>query len=847
MKNIFSGITKRTMKQNKVRTLVTIIGVILSAAMITAVTTFGLSFQSFLVDYTIERDGRWHVLFNGLSKDKAEQLCQDEKVKEAAVCTQLGYAKFPPVMENSPGMPYLYIRSLSEEAVKTIPTKLAEGRMPKNDSEILVPETLLANEDEESRTKIGDVYTLEIGDRSVNGNRITVQSMIGYDEREQEVFTPRQTKQVTVVGVYSEWQDVNMGGDAYDVLTGPVQNEDEALYQDVFITLKDPEQVYEFTDQYTLEEGEGYVYHSSLLRWMGIDDNSNLGTILKGFAVVLIIVIMVGSISLIYNAFSISLRERTAQFGLLSSVGATKKQLRKSLRYEALSVSAIGIPIGILAGTGGIGVTLFFIGKDISNWIYGETCEIPLKISVSSIVIAAVIAFVTVLISVWIPSRRIRKISPMEALRATADIKIRPKEVRTGKWAYRLFGLEGMLAQKNYKRDRKKYRTTVLSLTVSIILFTTAALFQMYLLGTGAFVLKMPKYQISYTMSRENTDEDEKKADKVFAGNSGIGKMEKYLAASINIYTEKEGELYLDAYFLPDETFLDFAKKMGVNGEKYLETDRLAAILVNTVSSYNAKTQRYEKTKILEEEEGKDISIGMGEFEGEEYVFQEQAKILAWDVTDKMPSWAQSNTYSPMFLLPRSMERIFEEKTSIKPLLKYDIKSNDYKTVYRQLEEDLKMAGLAKKGQLSNQAKEYEDDKGIMTAINVLTYGFIILISVIAVANVFNTVSTNLLLRRKEFAMLRSVGMPQKNFRKMMCYECLIYGLRSVFYGVAGTLLISAALYKILLEGVDAPFLMPWKYLAIAVMGTFLVVALTMFYCMRKIKNSNIIDELKMS
>ena len=133
--------------------------------------------------------------------------------------------------------------------------------MPKNDSEILVPETLLANEDEESRTKIGDVYTLEIGDRSVNGNRITVQSMIGYDEREQEVFTPRQTKQVTVVGVYSEWQDVNMGGDAYDVLTGPVQNEDEALYQDVFITLKDPEQVYEFTDQYTLEEGEGYVYH----------------------------------------------------------------------------------------------------------------------------------------------------------------------------------------------------------------------------------------------------------------------------------------------------------------------------------------------------------------------------------------------------------------------------------------------------------------------------------------------------------------------------------------------------------------------------------------------------------
>ena len=849
MRNIFSSITKRTMKQNKVRTLVTIIGVILSTAMVAAVTTFGLSFQSFLLDYTIERDGNWHVLANGLTQEKAEQMCSDEAVKEVAVCTQMGYAKFPPVMENSPDMPYLYVRSLSEEAIKNIPTKLSEGRMPKNDSEIIVPVSLLANENEDEKTQIGDVYTLKIGDRSMDGYQLNAQDpYLGVGSDEEETFTVRETKQVTVVGIYTQWQDINFAGPSYDVLAGPGKSYDKSLYQDVFFTLKDPQNVYDFAEKYQLtESGENYTYHSSLLRWMGIADNDNLQTVIGGFAAVLIIVIMVGSISLIYNAFSISLRERTAQFGLLSSVGATKKQLRRSLRYEAFSVSVIGIPLGILAGIGGIAVTLAFIGEDISTWIYGEACKIPVKVSVGSIAVAAAVAFVTVFISVWLPSRRIKKISPMEALRATADIRIQPKEVKTGRLLYKFFGLEGMLAQKNYKRDRKKYRTTVFSLTISIILFTTATLFQMYLLGTGAFILQMPEYQISYVMSGEWTSKTEEKVERVLKANKKIDKVEKYLATSTEVYTEEEGDLFTNVYFLPKETFLDFARKAGIDGQKYTDTEKITGILVNTVRNFNVDTERYEKEEILKGQEGKELSIGFGDYDKDEFEFQEKGTVLVGDTTDEIPSWADAETSNPTLIFPQSMEKAYVEMMDLGTVLRYDIKSEDYKTVYSQLEDEFTQNGLIEEGDLINQTQSYEDDKGIMTAIRVLTYGFIALISVIAVANVFNTISTNLFLRRKEFAMLRSVGMPQKNFARMMRYECLIYGLRSVLYGVAGTILISAALYKVVLQGVDAQFLMPWKYLALAVAGTILVVALTMLYCMQKIKKSNIIDELKMS
>ena len=103
------------------------------------------------------------------------------------------------------------------------------------------------------------------------------------------------------------------------------------------------------------------------------------------------------------------------------------------------------------------------------------------------------------------------------------------------------------------------------------------------------------------------------------------------------------------------------------------------------------------------------------------------------------------------------------------------------------------------------------------------------------------------MLRRKEFAMLRSMGMPPKGFRKMMNYECLIYGIRSMVYGFVLTMLISLALYRTLGAGADVEFLIPWGYLSVSAAGVFGVVFMTMLYTMHVIRRNNIVEELKMN
>ncbi len=198
--NIFSRITAKTMRANRVRTIVTIIGVILSTSMITAVATFGTSFQRFLLDYSIAMYGNWHVAVSGTDKDSADKLAEDQDVAKAARLKVMGYARFEPVLD-SPSMPYLYVRALSEEALEMLPALMKEGRLPKKDNEIAVPSYLLANETQGQETKIGDTFTLELGERTLNGERLGQNNCyMNGDSGDMETFTPKASRASTTDG-----------------------------------------------------------------------------------------------------------------------------------------------------------------------------------------------------------------------------------------------------------------------------------------------------------------------------------------------------------------------------------------------------------------------------------------------------------------------------------------------------------------------------------------------------------------------------------------------------------------------------------------------------------------------
>ncbi|XCP84438.1 ABC transporter permease [Roseburia hominis] len=868
--NIFSKITARTMKLSRTRTIVTIIGVILSTAMITAVATFGTSFQKFLVDFSISRDGDWYVATKQIAGKRADELESREEVQSAAEVKILGFALFEPAREASPEMPYLYVRSLSEQGLAMLPVDLEAGRMPENGEEIVIPSFLQANLKQEERLQIGDALTLELGERSLNGERLG-QDMeyVGEGSEEgTETFTPNTTKTFQVVGIYNSWTDVSYWGAGYDVLAGPT--EEETGYVDLFLKLKTPRKVYDFVEENLNNPGDVYMYNSSLLRWLGVADNDNLSTVLGGLLAILVGVIMAGSITLIYNAFSISLRERTVQFGLLASIGATKKQLRSSMRYEAFFVSAVGIPLGILSGVGGIGVTLHYIGSALTNWVQGTKKGIPLYVPWWSVLAAAFIAFVTVMISVWIPSRRIRKISPMDAIRANQDIRIRTKEIKTGAWVQRLFGMEGMMAQKNYKRDRRKYRATVVSLTMSIVLFTTAALFNTYLVATGAFVLTAPEIDLEYVIY-DDVKGNEGKADEVIRQVDDVTSVYKYYIASfeilipeewtesetLSVYTQsvdsvEEGmvPVMTTAIILEDSDFEKFAKEQGVNVRAYDSAEHLPFLYLDQGKVFNTETERYEKTSIFPVKPEGALDSGVIDFgeEGDHSEFVKGQPVELRDAVTSLPETMAGYEGRVLILTKKSLfdkfEDVFEE---INVNAKYSIQCENAAETFSKLEKKLNESGLEEAGYLENLTEQYETDKNTMAAVKVLTYGFIVLISLIAVANVFNTISTNLMLRRKEFAMMRSMGMSPKGFRRMMNYECLIYGVRAIIYGVVFTILISLGIRQSIGAGADVEFLIPWGYLAVAVVGVFVVVFLTMLYTMRVIKKNNIVEELKMN
>ena len=857
--NIFARITARTMKENKTRTIVTIIGVILSTAMITAVVTLGGTFQNFFIEYTKEQDGSWHVAGLSLPVKEAEKAEKQEEVVNSTKVAEIGYARYEHLL--SPMMPYLYVQSFSENTRSMLPVALKEGKFPEKQNEVIIPDYLNANLEEGNQILIGDTLPLELGEREYKGERLSqINSYMGTETKAEESFVPKEKREFTVVGIYDYSSLVtSVGAPGYEVYAGP--GNETGSYTDLYVELKDIKKTYDF--QKEVFGGYGSVTHESLLRWYGVVDNDRFSTVYTGLLLILTAVIMTGSVLLIYNAFSISLRERSTQFGLLSSLGATKKQLRQSMRYEAFMVSLIGIPLGVLSGIAGIGITLHFIEEGLSQWLYGESKEIPLVVNAGAVLLSVMIAFFTVFISVWIPSKRIKRLSPMEAIRASEDIKIRPGEVKTGGWVFKIFGLPGMMADKNYKRDRKKYRTTIVSLSISILLFTTAALFQIYLIETGSFVMDVPAADVECVLYEP--DKDGEKTDKILEKTEGIEEIFSYekLYLMMQVPSEILGSVFegrevmtdenytvisAETVILPNEVFEEMAKKEGISLSAYKNTEVPRFLYTENEHTYNSSTQRYETQDYFLENGEKRAELGWITTSGkaEKEIFEPQGEIILGDAVEKLPEkMGIRNTDFALFMSESMYQDFSEYFLRTDPIKTYNIKCENPGVVSETLEKELKEQGIQSENVTDLHAL-YQQDRNTMMAVQILTYGFIILISLIAVANVFNTISTNFMLRRKEFAMLRSMGMSPKGFNRMLYYECLIYGSKSVLYGIILTVMVSYVICKVIGIGADAGFVIPWGALIIAIAGVFLVVFASMIYAMCRIRKNNIVEELKM-
>lgn len=884
--NIFRRVALQSMRRNRTRTIVTIIGVLLSTAMFTAVTTFGATLLFHLREVAAHNSGTYYVNLNALSADTLAELREDEVVSSLTAAEVLGYA---PVDSKNENKPFLYIQGIEENYSTLCPVHLLSGRLPETDSELLIPEHLRMNG--HVLWEIGDTVTLTLGERSSTGYRLWQHT--AYYPAEPEEFIERETLEYTIVGIYERPDHEELSAPGFMALTAASGDSPTGLY-DVYAQTTDysNEMLYNLLDRYD-HEGGGSLNWDYLMT-LGNFKYSNYGTLIVNFAIIFILLILIGSVSMIYSAFSISVSERTKQFGLLSSIGATRKQLRRTVFYEAGTVILTGVPLGLLAGCGGMGTTFALLGNRLSS-LFGDGLPLRYHVSPFSLAAAAGIAAVTVLISAIVPAKRATRISAIEAIRQTRDVT--PiRRGTSGRLAYRLFGLPGMLSQKYFRHSRKKYRATIFSLAMSVLLFVSAGTYVMYLTESLDVSSTVGNYDLSYGSS-DVTMEDYarllpslRQADgikRVFAATSGTCSPmlapEQYDAQYANAVAggfldpeaATEGLLTgmpLSIECVDDDTFNELLAQCGLTRADYeahpgallynhinYETthivDREKGEFVRVVYDGAFFSPGLDTLPILRAEEIEDCAYSELRYADGAYVLEcySESSDRIWDVPAEAVSLpilacideALTSPGQPTLYLPASASSAYSTYLDLPTHIYCTVKNTEkaLTSVTRILQED----GIAMERDHIFDAKAYDrEQRNILTVVQVFSYGFISLISLICVANVFNTISTNVGLRRRDFAMLRSVGLTRGGLNRMVCFECLLYGARALAFGLPLSLPVTLWLYRSVgAVYYNTRFQPSWPSVFIASGSVFLVVFISMMYAMRKVKRDNPVDALK--
>lgn len=902
--NIFRKITWSTMRKNKVRTTVTIVGVILSAAMFTAVTTFCTSLLGFLErTYTYE-DGNYHVGLQDVDASMVEELREDERTQLLLSAMTLGYAEEGSINEDKP---YLYVLAADEAFLKNMPVHIIEGDIPRRSGELILPEHLSYNGG--VKYSLGDTLRLSLGSRESEGFALT-QSNPYIPDGEEIVDTKEDV--FTVVGFYERPDFEPFSAPGYTALTWYDGIISQGENYDVYVKIKQAgRNLNPYLADHSIDT-MNYELNGSVLQFSGVMRYNNIKAMIYFLVIAFLLLIFIGSVSLIYSAFSISVSERTRQFGLLSSVGATRKQLGRSVLTEALSVAGLGIPLGMLAGIGGMKVTLMLIGDKFHSLMVSPY-DVELVVSWEAVAAAAAVSFVTVLVSAWIPSTRAMRINAIDAIRQTRDINAKGKNVRVSGTFLRLFGVEGALARKYFKRSRKRYRATVFSLAMSVMLFISASSYSMYLKAGTESGYGASNYDLEYGTYYTGMGEIVEAAQRIYpqvleasgvtgasysvtgtvygieGDNPTTAKYQEWRSVSRDS-DKLQGERCQLCY-LDEASYRAFLEVNGLDASEFLDVEKPAAILLNHVDSTEYFTEGDKQKRITYsmdylEKGAEELTLiktaepllgyrymGMdwtGKAQGEGglcyyYTAEEdwqdgkyvpgfeadgrcvgavavpvEAESIPIGALARYPVMGIDSARYPSIIYPVSA---LEEKSKL--YFHLYLTSDDHQGTLTDMETLLDTEPVFESRYCNDIMEQEEDRNNILTLINVFSYGFISLISLIAVANVFNTISTNVALRKRDFCMLQSIGMSQKGMMRMMNYECLLYGSRALLFGLPLAAVFTYFVFRIMEGGIEMSFTLPWPAVCIAVGSVFLVVFITMLYAMGKIKKENVVEALK--
>ena len=843
--DIFHKVALQNLRNNHTRTLVTIMGVVLSAAMFTGIATFGTSLIQYLINVEVANGGEWHVVFSDADASFVQERMEDRETDGVFAYENIGYALLEGAKEESAKKPYLFFVGFGDEALEELPIHLTAGRMPENSQEILIPSHIAIKAG--VKIPIGETLTLETGEREYEGRILS--QCDPYMEGERLVTDRERT--YTVTGLYERPDFELHEAPGYTVVTRQADREATGHYS-VFLRLLHPRKVRAYAEDQ--EGGGSWAVNESLLRFMGISENRLFKMFLYTIGGVLVVIIMTASVFLIYNSFHISLNERVHQFGILMSVGATARQLRGMVLFEGLCIGGMGIPFGILAGIGCIRLILPVVSDKFAS-VTSSSVPLGLSVSGTALLASAAVSMVTILISAWIPAQKAASVPVLECIRQTGEIRTDGKAVRTPKLVWRFYGLEGALALKNFKRNKRRYRGVILSLTFSVVLAVTGNAFDTTLKRTtGRLLTETADGDISFIT--EDMQEEEfirlydrlKETEGVYRSTWQADAvyqavteelpdefLEKYRKAMGDDSTGSAQQVPLYTQFIEDSIYYEYIDRLGLSREEFTGPDAkvlmCAADMIGHVTYYAGSSMDFTLASSSEEQE-KAIEVYFSDNYPLDMTFEE------------IPDWAFVMT------VPMQMKSRFDDVETTGSKMQHGMLfwSDAPSKALAGIQEQIVEQGIYADYMLYNLSMAFELYRNLGFVVDIFMYVFVFMIVLIAVANVFNTISTNIRLRRRELAMLRSVGMSERSFNRMMSFECMFYGMRTLLYSIPLSGLLSWLIHRafMAIEKIDEfAFVFPWGALTVSVLGVFGIVFITMVYATSRIRRENIIDSLR--
>lgn len=888
--NTLNKLTLKNLKLNKSRTIVTIIGILLSTALITVVAGIAASGQQTMIDGQINFSGNYDLsLYGNVTTEAIKEIGANRNVETVYLKDNSGVAKMPTFKNET--RPYAYIQNLSAQAfTDCFNLPLESGRYPQNSSELLLTQAFVSNSAQ--KYEVGDTITLELGERkTADGENILDVGDYGkgfiIDENGdtqtvdcEEYFETQSTKTYKIVGILDEYFSRTIDLSTYNSVS-PVftvadinKISDEASLYVKFtdegernyiqttsqITGVSEEHIREYLNQsYELEVGESkydFSINTTLLSYKGYALSDNALQMFFTLAAIIIAIVIVASVFVIRNSFAISITEKTKLYGMLSSVGATSRQIRHNVLFEGFVLALIGIPLGILLGVGVVAILIQLLNVLLADMLNGTS--FVYSVPVFAIVLAAALSLLTILFSTLGSAFRASKIAPIDAVRGNNDIKIKKKQkaYKCPKFIKKLFGTGGEIAYKNLKRSKKKYRTTVISIVVSVAVFIAVSSFIQY----GTEYSTKYYHEIDYNLSVDRmglyNDFDEMVSDyENLSKLDGVkncrleGILGGYIKrtdelkdvltddASIYNFTSAESDFYyLELLAFDDVTYKQKLKELGLDYNEVKDK----GILINNFE-YLDENEHLQKGELFKADKVKSLTV-------------RESNDPANDEYYKSFDVETAKVYNST---PEALKHFRPSESDVYLLVSFDTLKNNYDIDYlsagiyinaenaNELEETIKDLNGGQTYSVYNVEKMANMYNAMTLVISIFAYGFIIVISLIGVTNIFNTITTNMRLRSKEFAMLKSIGMTKREFNRMIRLESLFYGIKSLIIGIPLGLLAGLGIFKAFSINLATDFVVPYTAILISIVFVFAVVWLIMRFSISKVQKQNIIETIR--